>query len=249
MPQSTIPQSVVDKDHELEGRSERASIALAKHRWHNTLDPSGPRFSYAAYGRAVGRSDTVVRHHAKGYELFVERTSNPSPGDGFTIEDGIRLAQQSAEQQEFTEAIAEGSHEPVGRVARGDNRRRRNEIIDRARQREERRGGRAVDHARDIADEERRASAARQTRRTQERERRSIRYVHIEGHLAGAQRRLMQALREAEGVDFSDEEMELIRTSLAQVKAVLNLLDLRMAGEVDIDWTAEMANLGLGDPS
>ena len=42
---------------------------------------------------------------------------------------------------------------------------------------------------------------------------------------------------------FSDDEMELIRDSLARVKAVLQLIDLRMAGTPDIDWDAEAARL------
>lgn len=248
MPSNSIPQTVVDKDHDLEGRSTRASEALAKHRWHHTLDPAGPGFSFAAYGRAVGRSDSVIRHHAVGYQTFVERTTNPVPGTGFTIEDGIRLAHQSAEQQAFTEAIAEGSGQPVARVARGDNRHRTRAIVDRAHQRAERRGGDPVDHARDIAAEERRVAEANRVREQTERQRRSIRFVHIEGHLAAAQRRLLGALSEAEGVGFSDDEMELIRDSIEKVRAVLTLIDLRMAGTPDIDWDAEAARL-MGDPA
>lgn len=250
MPSNPIPQEVVDKDHDLEGRSARAGLALSKHRWqHTTLNPNGPRYSYAAYARAVGRDRALISRHARAYELFVERTTNGEPGSSFTIEDALRLAAQSAENQEFSEAIAEGSGEPVARIARGDQRRRRNEIIDRARQREERRGGSAVDHARDIAAEEARVAAANRERREADRDRRSLRYVAIEGHLAAAQSRLTRALREAEHIDFAEDEMELIRDSLAKVHSVLQLLDLRMGGELNVDWEAELANLGLGDPA
>ena len=244
MPSNPIPQSVVDKDHELESRSERATEALAKHRWRQTLDPAGPRFSFRAYAAAVGRGRTVITAHANGYALFVERANDDRPGRSLSLEDAFRLAQQSAEQQEFSEAIAEGSGEPVGRVARGDNARRRREIVDRARQREVRRGGSAVDHARDIAAEEHQVAAATRVRRERDRQRRSIRYVTIEGHLAYAQRRLTAALREAHDVGFNEEEMELLRDSISKVRAVLDLIDLRMAGTPDIDWDAELASLG-----
>ena len=36
----TLPQSVVEEDRRLESSAESASEALAKHRWHWTLDES-----------------------------------------------------------------------------------------------------------------------------------------------------------------------------------------------------------------
>lgn len=238
-----IPQTVIDKDHELEARTTRSTEALAKHRWRHTLDPSGPKFGFRAYAHAVGRREATVRNHANGYALFVERATDARPGRALTIQDAVRLAGQSAEQQAFTEAIAEGSGEPVANVARGDNRRRR-DIVDRAHQRAARRGTDAVDEARDIAASEAKATKAQQQRRTEERSRRSVRFIAVEGKLAGAQRYLRQALDEAAEVAFNDEEMALIRASIANVQTLLNLIDLRMAGTPDIDWDAELAKLG-----
>lgn len=246
MPQSTIPAAVVAKDHELEGKAGRATEALAKHRWHHTLDPVGPQFSFRAYAEAIGRGKTTIERHAKGYELFVDRASDVRPGRTLSLEDAFRLVAQSAEQQEFTEAIAEGSGEPVGRVARGDRSRQRREVIDRAHQRAERRGGNPVDHARDIAAEERRAADSRRQRQDRDRQRHTMRFVAIEGHLAYAQRRLTQALQEAEGVDFTTDELELLRHSIATVRALLNLIDARAAGTPDIDWDAELTRLTTG---
>ena len=188
----SIPQSVVDKDHELEGRTERASEALAKHRWHWTLDESNAdKVSTTAYARDIGRGHKLVSTYARGYKLFVERAGSPG-GTALTIQDAIRLAGVAVEDRAMHEAIAEGSGRPVAQVSRGDNRHRTRAVVERAHQRAERRGGDAVDHARDIAAEERQVAEAERARRAADRERRSIRYVHIEGHLAAAQRRLLE---------------------------------------------------------
>src|SRR5262245_24232854 len=148
----TIPPSVIEADHRLEGTATRASEKLAELRWHWTLDESNPnRVSQVAYSRAIGRSRAVVGYYARGYALFVERRTASRASARLTIEDALRLAGQSEEMQEFTEAIAEGSGKPVAQVARGDNRHRTHNIIAHARDRAERRGTDPVDEARHIA--------------------------------------------------------------------------------------------------
>jgi hypothetical protein len=90
-----LPPSAIQKDHELEGRAERSSEALAKHRWHWTLDPSNPgKVSQREYARAVGRSQTTVSHYAQGHQLYVERLIGPANRQ-LSITDAIRLASQS----------------------------------------------------------------------------------------------------------------------------------------------------------
>lgn len=243
MPRTAIPQAVIDKDHELDGRSARAGEALAKHRWKMTLDPDGPQYSFGAYADAVGSSVTVIANNAKGYALFVERASTVLPGSKpSTIEDTIRLAALSAENQAFTEAIAAGSGRPVGQIARGDNM-LRPVIIDQARQRAERLGTDPVEEAREIAARHRKTNEMTKRHRAEDVARRSLRFVSIEGKLARAKTFVMEALAEAEDVKFNDEEMELMRATIANLKALLNLIDLRMAGAPDIDWDAEMATL------
>lgn len=246
MPASvTVPAEVVRSDHNLTAQSAAASEALARFRWEQCLDPAGPQYPIRAYARAVGRNDTTITRYAKGWALFVERRAAPPGVQGaLTIQDAIRLAEQTVEQQQFSEAIAEGSGKTVAQVARGDNRHRTKAVIEQARGRAERRGGEAVDHARDIAREEASAAAARRKRDDAAKEAHGLRWNGIEGHLAFAQRRLTAALRESEGVDFSEEEMALLRSSIANIRAVLDLIDLRMAGSPDIDWDAELAKLG-----
>ena len=248
MPQSTIPQDVIDRDHALEGRSEKATEALAKHRWHQTLDPKGPQHGAREYAKAIGRSQPVVRTHAKGYEMWLERQAD-SERPGLSLEDCFRLAGQSAENQAFSEAIAEGSGEPVGRVARGDNATKRGAIIEQARQRADRRGTDPVDEAREIARRGRQAREIARRHQTERRESRSVRFVRAEGRLANAKRQILNALSEVEGVEWEAEERALLLATVANLTAVLNLLDRRIAGTEDVDFDVELARILAEDAS
>lgn len=243
---ATVPRSAVEADQKLEGAHDRAAEELAKHRWHWTLDESNARrVTIADYARAIGRSHSTVKHYASGYKLYQERmASGPAATSGFTIHDAIRLAGVKGEDQAFAEAIAEGSGQPVARVARGDNRHRMREIVGQAKDRAERRGTDPVDEARRIAQERVQSAAGERRRREQRASRHELRFVSIEGHLAVAKNRLTYALKEAEGVTFNEEELELLRHTIQQVAAVLELLDLRMGGAINVDWEAELAKLG-----
>jgi hypothetical protein len=231
---------VIDKDHELDGKAERASEALAKHRWHWTLDESNPkRVGFSDYARAIGVTDSVVRFYARAHALLTERSNARVR----TIADALTLARQGVEQQAYTEAIAEGSGQTIAQVGVSSGRTKRKEIIERAEDRAERKGTDPVEEARTIAATEAKAAKAKKKRKQEEKQRHSVRFIHVEGHLAGAQRKLMDALKEAQGVGFSDEEMELIRSSIDNIHSVLNLIDLRMAGAPDVDWDGELAKL------
>jgi len=241
----TLSRSVIETDHKLESATTRASEELAKHRWHWMLDESNPkRVNFTDYAKAVGRSRETVSRYARGYALYLEKLETPPRGGAWSLQDAIRQADNSAERQEFNEAIAQGSGRAVGQVARGDNRVRTNEIIATAKERAERRGTDPVEEARRIAEHTRKSRESAQRGRERKAASRTLRYVEIEGDLAGAQRRLVHALSVAQDVGFSDEEMELIRDSVAKIRAVLDLIDLRMAGDPDIDWDAELAKLG-----
>jgi len=242
----SIPESVIKQDHELDTRADRASEALAKLRWHWTIDQSNSdRVSKRAYARAVGRSEAVIRHYANGYVKFLDQAAWPGHAPR-TIQDAIRLAAVAVEDQAMHEAIAEGSGTSVSNVSRGDKRTRTRGIVERAKARAERRGGDPVDHARDIAAAERRHAESTRQRQAEDRQRHSTRFVYIEGRIARAQHQLLEALKEGEGVPFDNEEMQLLRSSVATLRAVLDLLEARLAGTPDIDWDAELARLSEG---
>jgi hypothetical protein len=238
-----IPRSVVETDHRLEGAHDRASEELAQHRWHCCLDPDGPKYPIRQYARAVGRNDATIARYAKGWALYVDRLAAPRAGGAFSLQDAIRQSEMSVENQEFAEAIADGAGKPVAQVSRGDNRHKMHEIVGHAKERAERRGTNPVDEARDIARHQRQSKEMDERNRKAKAKARSLRFVEIEGDLAAAKRRLLHALRTAEGVGFAEEEMELIRDTIGTVQAILQLLDLRMAGTPDVDWDGELEKL------
>ena len=69
------------------------------------------------------------------------------------------------------------------------------------------------------------------------------RWLEINGDLGVVQQKLGKVLNTADGVPFTDEEIELISASLGKVRALIGLIDLRISGETDIDWDAEFQKL------
>lgn len=238
----TIPSTVVALDRRLDQSAENSTLALARHRWHNTLDPDGPGYSTREYARAVDRNMNTIARHAHGYAMFVERAEGDGPGPSLTLEDAFRLAGQSAEQRAFSEAIADGLGEPVGRVARGDNHQRRH-IIEHAHDRAERRGTDPIDEARTIAREIVADRAHRAERDATRRNDRTLALIEIEGHVAAARRRLTQAVQAASNANITDTEIEMLRQPIDALRHVLDLLDLRMTDTPDVDWDGELARL------
>jgi hypothetical protein len=231
---------VVRKDHELERANEMTSEELAHHRWHWTLDESNPdRVSLHAYAKATGRGYATIRRYANGYNDWVVHNMNQS------LADCLMTANMAVEKVEVAEAIAEVEGVAVSTVV---NRRGTADSIanltDQAKEAAERKNITLTEAAREIG-ERRKQTRELEARQTRDRKANQSRvYNSIEGHLANAKRRLSRALDEAHDVGFSEEELELIRTSIDQIRSVLNLLDLRLAGTPDIDWDAELASLG-----
>jgi hypothetical protein len=236
---TTIPPDVIATDHDLDAQAERSSEELARHRWHQTLDPEGPRHSLRAYANAVGCNYATIRKYARGYaDWMIDDSNHP-------LSDHIVYANVTAEKAEVAEAVAEVEgikpSTVAGRRGVGDSLANVTEL---ARERAERTGTTIGQAAREITERKvagRRAEANRETGRKAQH---TLRYIAIEGHLAGAKRRLTDALNDAQDIGFSDEELELLRDAIAQIRALLNLIDMRLAGNPDVDWDDELARLG-----
>lgn len=241
----TVPKSVIRTDQELEGVNDRATAELAQHRWNWTLNElNDRRVTQTEYAKAVGRSQSVIGHYARGWALYRERmASSPATSSGFTIQDAIRLAGQSAEMQEFSEVIAEGSGRSVAQVARGDNRYETREIIAHAKERAERYGTDALDEARGIAERQVKTREMERRHRYERRTKHELRWMEAEGCLSKAKRLLLQVLEMAKDVPWNEEERGLLRDSLSNVEAVIKAVDQRLLGEGEVDWDAELAKL------
>ena len=84
-----LPAEVVETDHRLDMAASKTREALAKHRWHWTLDETNPdRVSIRNYADAVGRHETVVRRHANGYAEWILRGPDPARSLNESIQRG-----------------------------------------------------------------------------------------------------------------------------------------------------------------
>lgn len=232
---SDLPRLAVETDHRLESATESASEALAKHRWHWTLDESNPeRVSLRAYAAAVGRSHTTIQRSAQGYLVMV--------GTGARATDAIARAQMGAETQAATEAVAEarGVKFDSARRTRPTETRR---VRDMARERAERHGTSVEEEAPKVAQSIVRSERVEQRTRDERRERLGLRFVQMEGKLAKAKSALLDALDVARDVEWEAEHRELLEHTLEGVKSLLSLVDLALTGAADIDWDAELAGL------
>lgn len=235
-----LAAGVVDTDHRLETARDRTQEELARHRWHWTLDESNPgRVSLREYARAVGRDHTVIRKYALGYATWIAEDGGHL---ATTLGDCIVRAHTSVEKEAVIDAIATAAGTTFTGARQQHEEIRTVRAV--AQERAERRGSTVAEEAVEVARERHIAREADRHREVERKERHTLRYIELEGHVAGAMRRLRAALDMAADVPFTDEERELIADSIAQLRAVLNLIDSRVTGNVDVDWDTELRKLG-----
>ena len=245
MTDHTLPAAAVAEDARLEGAAERSVVDLAHHRWHWTLDESNPdRVTFTEYAAAIHRHRVTVAKQAKGYADWMLREGDSLRGP---LSEYVDRANISEERQAAIEAVAvaTGTSFQVARQGRTEDVK---SVLAVAREKVER--GTAADMTEGIekAGADLKRSITSEKKQGEDRkERHSLRYVAMEGHIANAMRRLREALAEAQDVPFTDEERELIADSLAKLRAVLNLIDIRVTGTTTVDWDAELAKMGGGE--
>jgi hypothetical protein len=234
----SLPKKVIQEDHQLDKASSDAAERLMRHRWHWTLDESNPeRVSFSDYARAVGRNRSTIQKHAHGYALI-----EADAGTGISATEAYERAGMGAETEAATAAVAEarGIGIQQARKARPVEGRRVREI---ARQRAEDHGTSVEEEAPKVADWIVKSEKAEQRRTTERKEKVGLRFVEMEGKLTKARGALIEALNVAHEVPWGDEERELLSATLANVKALLNLIDVALVGAADVDWDAELAKI------
>lgn len=232
-----LPKGVVAEDVRLTKQADDIGAALAAHRWHWTLDESNPkRVTFAQYARETGPDESVIRAYAHAHEMFVQ------PGTGRTFNDCYELAKMGTETAVVTEAIAKQRGISVQQVrkTRPEEVRRVREV---AREYAEKRGTSVEEEAPRFAELVDRVQRIDRENEEKRRKRHSFAWITVTGTLGKARRNLAQALKEIEGVEFTDEEVELLTDSIDKVKAVIGLIEMRLTGEADVDWDAELAKL------
>jgi hypothetical protein len=236
-----LTTSVVNKDHELEGTAERSREALARHRWHWTLDESNPgRVSIREYARQVGRDKRTIQDMVNGYATWAGGGAPPSE-----LPDEMERAKLRGDKLDATEAVAAARGITVG-SARRHHAEEVRQVQAAAAERVERstESTTTASEARKVAEGRVKGEAARKRIENEKRRAHTIRYVRMEGFIASARRSVLAALTESQDVQFTDEERELIQHAADELRSILNLLDLRIVGDTDVDWDAELAKLG-----
>jgi hypothetical protein len=243
-----VSDRVVREDRRLEDTAERSRAELAKHRWHWTLDESNPnRVSVAAYARAVVRNHATINDMVHGYATWLveQEKSGGAPGSAPTLGDAVALAKMRGETATVAKVIAKVSGVTVESVRRhkaGEIR----SVKAAAQERVERSKTPTTFEAEAERVAESRVTGAktRKKKKEQAKKRRTFRYVSVEGKVAKARRECLSALEELQDVSFADEERELLAAAVADLQAILRLIDLRLDVDASVDWDAEMRKLG-----
>lgn len=237
-----LPPQVVDDDHRLS----KAADQLMELRWHWTLDESNPgRVGVREYARQVGRDHSRISRDANAWAAWLAggAGSSTTPGAAQTPTDFRELANLNEERQQAAQAVARTTGQAVSTVAR-TKRDEVDAVLNTARERAVERGTNVEHEIERAAEWREKARRSAEREQDEKRKRSTLRFVEIEGHVGAAMQRLRKILDTSQDVDFTDEERELIADSLAKLRALLGLIDLRITGETtDVDWDAELERL------
>lgn len=243
-PQTTpsLPPKVITEDRRLDQTQTKAAEALMRLRWHWTLDESNAdRVSMREYARQVQKHPKTITADAKGYAAMQgDGASAATPGEA------RERAKMGAETQAATEAVAKarGVKFQTARQERSVEVRR---VREAARQRAEDKGTTVEDEVTAIAEtiakrEKQEADARRERARAGD-----LRFVEMEHHLARAKRPLMEALTLAREIEWSDVHREVLEQTIANLRALLGLVDIAIVGSTEVDWDSELAKITSDD--
>lgn len=230
----SLIQEVIATDHRLEKTSERASEELARHRWHWTLDESNSdRMSLREYARQVGRGETTIRASAHAYLTFT------APGHRRTWNDSLERARVGSEKEAVIESIAEARGQAFSYI-----RQERPEEIRRVRQlaqeRAEEKGTTVEEEAPRIAQFIVRSEQTDIRQQEERKARHGMRFIEMEGHLSSALRPLAKADQLAGELQWDEEDRDLLRDTIDQIRRLLNRIDAKIAGVKAFDLDAEL---------
>jgi hypothetical protein len=242
----TLPASVIKKDDELEAALGEAGNTLMEHRWHWTLDMSNPkRVPVREYARTVGKAYTTIRADVQGWADYLasqsDRARAITPGKAGKPEDFRELAKLSTQKQHAAEAIARSTGRSVNAAAR--DRDAIKAVVSSAQERAERKGTTVDAEIEESAAFREKARISEEKQRADRKKRRTTQFIKVEGDIGVAMSRLRRVLDESDGIDWDEDEQQLLTDAIAKLKALLNLVELRIIGSVDVDWDGELSKI------
>lgn len=237
-----LSRRVIAEDHRLEQEVDSSREALAKHRWHWTLDESNPRrVAIREYARTVSRHERTIRDMATGYQDWLAETAGGAPRG--RLMDYLERAKLRGDTLVAAEAVAAARNVTLG-TARRHHAQEIQAVKHNARTAAEHSGKPVEVAAQEAAEFHQKASIARSLQAERHKAEHTLEYINFEHHLDFIERRLKQALKDSEGVQFIEEELDLLRHTIAKLRGLLELVSMRVNGEPNVDWDAELAKLG-----
>jgi len=241
MTTNEVSENVVRTDRRLDNASDAAQEDLARHRWHWTLDESNPRrVSVRAYAKAIGRNYRTVIDQVNGFAKWVELTDG---GAAITLSECIERAKLRGEAETATEAVATARGVAFG-TARRHHSAEVASVRATAQHRAERRGTSTASELPKAAQDHVRQQQHAKTQKARKAQAHGMRFIEVEGLVAQAMDKLRKAFAATESVNFTQQERDLLTASLANLRALLDLVDLRVTGTTrKVDWDAELRKL------
>jgi hypothetical protein len=246
MPDKNIPAEIVERDHALEKSATRANEALAKHRWHWTLDKSNPdRVSFSVYGRAVGRHHKRISEMANAWAIIAQDPTRD-------LQDEIQIQSVKQTDRGIVEAVAKATGTSVVATRqhhRDDVDRVRNQVAE-AREQDDftpEREQEVIEHTAQWINAERKA---RRVQETQRKRSTPLQVLVVEGDLVRARDQLRKTMADAQLLDLGALEevfLESLRDAIARVVALAQLVQSLLGETPNVDWDAELAKIAGGE--
>jgi len=242
MTDRTLPTEAVETDHRLEKSASKATEALARHRWHWTLDESNPlRVSIRAYARAVGRGETTIRAQGNGYAEWANGRARAPLGEV------IERSKMSAQKEQIVDAVADANKVSFQRARQGyspDVSRVRDAVEHAVERKPDMTAEDRAAYAKRTAENLARSRASEEQRTADRRRQQTARFMLVDARLSHARRDLLDALEHARLGGFGGDEIALLETAVSAIRAVTALLDSAISGASNVDWDAELAKIG-----
>jgi hypothetical protein len=234
----SLPERVIREDNRLEKITIESQEALAKLRWHWTLDESNDkRVSVNSYANSVGISHSKIRAMVVGYTNWTDVGPNTR-----SLSDFIELAKMGSDRAAATEALADARKTTVTNIA-AHNRNEIREVVNAAQEAASRRGTSVNEEIPRMAQVFEKQRTQRKTAAEQRKADHDALYSKLELRISTARRALNEVLTEARNADFDDDIIGMLSSSISSLKAVIGLIDMAIVGEVDVNWDEELEKL------